>query len=321
MCIVSSQPSLPLPLRLRENVIQLQSLPRAQGRLHLILGRIPADYIPERADPSCGLHLVRIVGSRESDPSKTLRPITASYLEDSVHDRYLERWNAHAPEGIPCRSAPRTGFGIAPTSQANLGEHGLTGRQYGDRSDFLRDRQRFLRGAFRRLELSGGCVDARQISEHHGLVESIVALAIEIKRLRKGGHGSLHVALELKSDSERIQPVGLTVFVPHLTRQLHAFFMVRSRLARRVLYHGVPHLTKIEDQGVLVSYLSRQLQCFADIFDRRGKVVLPHCDSSQLTQYARKKVRISGRPRLLESRHQDLPRSRVMPPDAFEVRA
>src|SRR5688572_29557381 len=84
------------PLRFGENLLQFQPLSHAQGRFNLILGRLPADERPEGADGSCDLHLARIVGPRESDPGKALRPIAASYLQDSVEERDLGGRNAHA---------------------------------------------------------------------------------------------------------------------------------------------------------------------------------------------------------------------------------
>src|SRR5467141_3763493 len=90
---------LPLALRLGEDLLQLQPLPRAHGRLHLLFGRIAVDDVPKGADDSRDLHLVRIMGTREADPSKAFRSIAASYLEDPVEKRDLGRRNAHAPAG------------------------------------------------------------------------------------------------------------------------------------------------------------------------------------------------------------------------------
>jgi hypothetical protein len=60
--------ALPLALRLLQNLLQLQPLSRPQGRLDLILGRVPTNERPERADEGGYFHLVRIVGAREPDP-------------------------------------------------------------------------------------------------------------------------------------------------------------------------------------------------------------------------------------------------------------
>src|SRR5207247_959829 len=107
----------------------------------------------------------------------------------------------------------------------------------------------------------------------------------------------------------------LTVLVSHLTRQLHALFLVLYGLTGIGLDDRIPHLTKIEDQGTLVSHLSRQLEGFAYVFHRGGFVRLPHRDPSQLAKYFCQQAKVSSRPRFLEGWLQDLHRLHIMSPD------